>query len=135
MSITTEKTTLQVSFPKEKLEALKFFMDEKDTTVEKELQGHIKSIYEKYVPAATRRYLDRNDPAEGLQTEVRVESEEQPQEIVATTPSTPSTRGRRRNAREQNEETVEAIQIDSAEITEEIQEQGEEESQGMSMSM
>jgi len=132
MSITTEKTTLQVSFPKEKLEALKFYMDEKDTTVEKELQGHIKSIYEKYVPAATRRYLDRNDPAEGLQTEVRVEAEEQAQEIIAPTPST---RGRRRNAREQNEETVEAIQTESSGITEEIQVQGEDESQGMSMSM
>ena len=132
MSITTEKTTLQVSFPKEKLEALKFYMDEKDTTVEKELQGHIKSIYEKYVPAATRRYLDRNDPAEGLQTEVRVEAEEQPQEITAPTPST---RGRRRNAREQNEETVEANQMVESEIVNENQEQGEEQSQGMSMSM
>lgn len=132
MSITTEKTTLQVSFPKEKLEALKFYMDEKDTTVEKELQGHIKSIYEKYVPAATRRYLDRNDPAEGLQTEVRVEAEEQSQEIIAPTTST---RGRRRNTREQNEETVEAIQTESSEIKEEIQAQGEDESQGMSMSM
>ena len=132
MSITTEKTTLQVSFPKEKLEALKFYMDEKDTTVEKELQGHIKSIYEKYVPAATRRYLDRNDPAEGLQTEVRVEAEEQPQEITAPTPST---RGRRRNTREQNEETVEVSQLVESESADENQEQGEEQSQGMSMSM
>lgn len=132
MSIITEKTTLQVSFPKEKLEALKFYMDEKDTTVEKELQGHIKSIYEKYVPAATRRYLDRNDPAEGLQSEVRVETEEQVQEIV---PPTSSTRGRRRNAREQNEETVEANQLVESEGADENQEQGEEESQGMSMSM
>ena len=132
MSITTEKTTLQVSFPKEKLEALKFYMDEKDTTVEKELQGHIKSIYEKYVPAATRRYLDRNDPAEGLLTEVRVEAEEQPQEITAPTPST---RGRRRNAREQNEETMEANQMVDSEIVNENQGQGEEESQGMSISM
>ena len=132
MSITTEKTTLQVSFPKEKLEALKFYMDEKDTTVEKELQGHIKSIYEKYVPAATRRYLDRNDPAEGLQTEVRVEAEEQPQEITAPTPST---RGRRRNTREQNEETVDSNQLVESESADENQEQGEEQSQGMSMSM
>ena len=132
MSITTEKTTLQVSFPKEKLEALKFYMDEKDTTVEKELQGHIKSIYEKYVPAATRRYLDRNDSAEGLQTEVRVEAEEQAQEIIAPTPST---RGRRRNAREQNEETVDSNQLVESESADENQEQGEEQSQGMSMSM
>ena len=132
MSITTEKTTLQVSFPKEKLEALKFYMDEKDTTVEKELQGHIKSIYEKYVPAATRRYLDRNDPAEGLQTEVRVEAEEQTQEIIAPTTST---RGRRRNAREQNEETVDSNQLVESESADENQEQSEEQSQGMSMSM
>jgi hypothetical protein len=132
MSITTEKTTLQVSFPKEKLEALKFYMDEKDTTVEKELQGHVKSIYEKYVPSATRRYLDRNDPAEGLQTEVRVEAEEQSQEIIAPTPST---RGRRRNAREQNEETVEVSQLVESESADENQEQGEEQSQGMTMSM
>lgn len=132
MSITIEKTTLQVSFPKEKLEALKFYMDEKDTTVEKELQGHIKSIYEKYVPAATRRYLDRNDPAEGLQAEVRVESEEQSQEIASPTPST---RGRRRNAREQNEETMEVNQLVEPESADENQEQGEEQSQGMSMSM
>ena len=132
MSITTEKTTLQVSFPKEKLEALKFYMDEKDTTVEKELQGHIKSIYEKYVPAATRRYLDRNDPAEGLQSEVRVEAEEQSQEIIAPTTST---RGRRRNTREQNEETVEINQLVESESADENQEQGEEQSQGMSMSM
>jgi hypothetical protein len=132
MSIITEKTTIQVSFPKEKLEALKFYMDEKDTTVEKELQGHIKSIYEKYVPVATRRYLDRNDPAEGLQTEVRVEAEEQPQEMTAPTSST---RGRRRNAREQNEETVEVNQLVESEIADENQEQGEEQSQGMSMSM
>ena len=132
MSITTEKTTLQVSFPKEKLEALKFYMDEKDTTVEKELQGHIKSIYEKYVPSATRRYLDRNDPAEGLQSEVRVEAEEQAQEIIAPTPST---RGRRRNAREQNEETVDSNQLVESESADENQEQGEEQSQGMSMSM
>lgn len=132
MSITTEKTTLQVSFPKEKLEALKFYMDEKDTTVEKELQGHVKSIYEKYVPAATRRYLDRNDSAEGLQTEVSVESAEQPQEIAVPMPST---RGRRRNAREQNEENVEPNQLVESEGANENQEQGEEESQGMSMSM
>lgn len=96
------------------------------------MQGHIKSIYEKYVPAATRRYLDRNDPAEGLQTEVRVEAEEQAQEIIAPTPST---RGRRRNAREQNERTVDSNQLVESESADENQEQGEEQSQGIGMSM
>ena len=30
MSVSTEKVTLQVTFPKEKLEALRFYMNEKD---------------------------------------------------------------------------------------------------------
>ena len=45
MSITTEKATIQVSFSKEKLDALKFYMDEKDTTLEKELQSHVRGVY------------------------------------------------------------------------------------------
>lgn len=133
MSITTEKTTLQVSFSKEKLEALKFYMDEKDTTVEKELQGHIKSIYEKYVPAATRRYLDRNDPGTEIQAEVTVEPTEAQQETASQ--QQPTTRGRRRNAREQNEGAGDISQIDSATTADENQEQIEDESQGMSMTM
>jgi len=133
MSITTEKATIQVSFSKEKLDALKFYMDEKDTTIEKELQSHIRSVYEKYVPAATRRYLDRNDSGAEIQAEVTVDSGEVQQE--AAPQQTPSTRGRRRNAREQNEDTGEASQTDSAGMTDENQEQTEEESQGMSMWM
>jgi hypothetical protein len=132
MSVTTEKAVLQVSFPKEKLEALKFYMDEKDTTVEKELQGHVKNIYEKYVPVATRRYLDRNDSIEGIQAEVRMEAGEQTQE---TETATPVTRGRRRNLREQNGEISEVESSSEASLTEENPEQSEEEAQGMSMSM
>ena len=133
MSITTEKATIQVSFPKEKLNALKFYMDEKDTTVEKELQSHVRGVYEKYVPAATRRYLDRNDSGAEIQAEVTVETA-QPQPEAAPQ-QTPSTRGRRRNAREQNDEIQEAGQTESAGMTDENQEQTEDESQGMSMTM
>ncbi|NNJ32058.1 DUF6103 family protein [Lacrimispora defluvii] len=132
MSVTTEKAVLQVSFPKDKLEALKFYMDEKDTTVEKELQGHVKSIYEKYVPAATRRYLDRNDSVEGIQAEITSEPSVETQE---TAPAAPSVRGRRRNSREQNEENSEVIPSGDTTLMEENTEQVEEESQGMSMSM
>ena len=132
MSVTTEKAILQVSFPKDKLEALKFYLDEKDTTVEKELQGHVKSIYEKYVPAPTRRYLDRNDSVEGIQAEIAMEPVAEPQETVA---AAPATRGRRRNTREQNEEIGEAAPAAETEFSEENPEQTEEVSQGMSMSM
>ena len=133
MSITLEKTTIQVSFSKEKLEALKFYMDEKDTTVEKELQGHIKSVYEKYVPAATRRYLDRNDSGTEIQAEVTVEPTEAQQETAMQQAS--STRGRRRNNREENEEAGEINQTELASTLDENQEQVEDENQGMSMTM
>ena len=132
MTVRTETAVLQVSFSKEKLEALKFYMDEKDTTVENELQAHIKSVYEKYVPAPTRRYLDRNDSAESLQAEVTVESGDGQQE---TATAAPTIRGRRRNAREQTEEVNEAVQAENTSSAEENQEQSEQESQGMSMSM
>ncbi len=129
---TEEKAVLQVSFSKEKLEALKFYMDEKDTTVEKELQAHIKSVYEKYVPAPTRRYLERNDSSENIQAEITVGTGEQHQETV---PVAPTTRGRRRNTREQTEEANETVQTRNTSLTEDNQEQSEQESQGMNMSM
>lgn len=133
MSVTTEKATIQLSFSKEKLEAMKFYMDEKDTTVEKELQSHIKSVYEKYVPAATRRYLDRNDSETAIQAEVILEPEPTQQE-TAPQPA-PSTRGRRRNSREENAEVAEPTQTDQAEAITESQDQTEQESGGMSLSM
>lgn len=128
MSITTEKATLQVSFPQEKLEALKFYMNEKDTTIEKELQGHMKSIYEKYVPAPTRRYLDRNDSAKEVLKDVEVSSEE-PQTKNA------STHGKKRNTKVQSKEVNSNTQAENASNQEENHDQIEEESQGMSMSM
>lgn len=133
MSITTEKATIQVSFSKEKLDALKFYMDEKDTTLEKELQSHVRGVYEKYVPAATRRYLDRNDSGTEIQAEVTLESAQPEQE---TTPvQAQSTRRRRRNNREQNEEVGELNQAETTSASDETQEPVEDESQGMSMSM
>ena len=132
MSVTAEKTTIQVSFPKDKLDALKFYMDEKDTTVEKELQGYIKSIYEKYVPSSTRRYLDRNDSREELTAEISVRTEEPAQESVTRATGT---RGRRRSSIVQSDEANETSQAENVPEQEEVQEQSDEESHGMIMSM
>jgi hypothetical protein len=132
MSISTEKATLQVTFQKEKLEALRFYMDEKDLTVEGELQKHIKNIYEKYVPSATRRYLERNDNEHENQTET---TEPISDRLEETTPRATSNRGRRRSERVQSEqEQVPAESINAEEI-EESSEQTEGENQGMVMSM
>lgn len=136
MSVSTEKVTLQVTFPKEKLEALRFYMNEKDLTVEGELQKHIKDIYDKYVPSATRRYLERNDNEQEIQAEVAVTTNESTAE---TTARDPSTRGRRRTERAQNAQEQMATETTTGEENEETQEQTqeqtEEENQGMSMSM
>ncbi len=132
MSISTEKATLQVTFQKEKLEALRFYMDEKDLTVEGELQKHIKNIYEKYVPSATRRYLERNDNEQENQTETTAPISDRLEE---TTPRANSNRGRRRTERVRSEQAEVPTETTNAEEIEESQEQTEDENQGMVMSM
>lgn len=123
-----EKVTLQVTFPKEKLDALRFYLNEKQLTVEEELQKHIKNTYDKYVPSATRRYLDRNDNSE----EIAAVTNENTSETVSRNTTT---RGRRRAGRSQSageQETAEAL--NEGEI-EETSEQTEEQNQGMTISM
>ena len=132
MSISTEKATLQVIFQKEKLEALRFYMNEKDLTVEGELQKHISSIYEKYVPSATRRYLERNDNEQENQTEITAPISDGSSEV---TPITTSNRGRRRTERVQSEQAEVSTETTNAEEIEESTEQTEGESQRMVMSM
>lgn len=121
MSVSTERATLQVNFPKEKLEALRFYMNEKEMTVENELQNHMKRLYEKYVPIPTRRYLERNDSGQDVQEE--------------PAPRTPTTRGRRRTERAQGEQEQVVTETINAGENEEEQEQTEVENQGMGLSM
>lgn len=55
---------MSVTFDEEKLDALLFYMQEKGTTMDEVLQGHMSELYRSFVPANARRYLDRNDPEE-----------------------------------------------------------------------
>ena len=48
-------TTINVSFNTEKLDALKFH---RDTDLQGELNDTVQKLYEKYVPQATREYID-----------------------------------------------------------------------------
>lgn len=132
MSVSTEKATLQVTFPKEKLEALRFYMDEKELTVEEELQKHINNIYDKYVPAATRRYFARNDEGVGMQEEPAIATNDTDSE---NTSRKTSTRGRRRTTRTPTTQEQVAEETINIGENEEIQEQGENQNQGMSMTM
>ena len=51
-------TTINVSFNTEKLDALKFHMEKRDTDLQGELNDTVQKLYEKYVPQATREYID-----------------------------------------------------------------------------
>ena len=54
-----ETTDLKVQMENVRLDALQFFLAEKEkTTPQKELEKMLTGMYEKYVPAETRRYLD-----------------------------------------------------------------------------
>ena len=50
-------TTINVSFNTEKLDALKFHMEKRDTDLQGELNDTVQKLYEKYVPQATREYI------------------------------------------------------------------------------
>lgn len=53
-----KNTTLTLSFNTEKLDALTFHMGKKNADLQVELNETIQKLYEKYVPQATREYID-----------------------------------------------------------------------------
>lgn len=53
-----KNTNLTVSFDAEKLDALTYHMGKKDADIQTELQDTVQKLYEKYVPQATREYID-----------------------------------------------------------------------------
>lgn len=53
-----KNTTLTVTFNTEKLDALTFHMEKKNADLQAELNETIQRLYEKYVPQATREYID-----------------------------------------------------------------------------
>ena len=52
------KITVSVQVVAEKLRAIQFYAGRKDTTMEAELEDCVNKIYEKYVPAQTREYIE-----------------------------------------------------------------------------
>ena len=114
-------TEMKVSFPTEKLDALRFFMDKKQQTVEQELHDYLDKTYEKLVPAQVREYVEsRMEQAPAQQPEPE---------------QTPAARERpARQTRRQREQT--AVELSPApEAQTEAEGSAEQESQGMTMSM
>lgn len=53
-----KKDTVTVQMDAEKLRAVKRYMERKDADLEQELGDSLQKLYEKYVPAAVREYID-----------------------------------------------------------------------------
>ena len=53
-----KNTTLTITFSTEKLDALLFHMGKREVSLQTELNDTVQRLYEKYVPQATREYID-----------------------------------------------------------------------------
>lgn len=50
--------TVSISMDAEKLRAIKRYMGKREADLEQELAGQLQRLYEKYVPANVREYID-----------------------------------------------------------------------------
>lgn len=121
-------TELNLSFPTEKLDALRFFMDKKQLSVERELQDYLDKTYKKLVPAQVREYVEsRMEPVSAQQPEQRQDSPAPIRERPARQPRQPR---QPRHSRQTPAETVPAPEAPA-----ESEGPDEQENQGMTLGM
>lgn len=53
-----KNVNLTISVEQEKLSAIRFYAGKKESSIEAELTDFIDKLYEKYVPAQTREYIE-----------------------------------------------------------------------------
>lgn len=53
-----KKAAITISFEQEKLKAVQFYATKKESSLEAELDEFMQKLYEKYVPAQTREYIE-----------------------------------------------------------------------------
>jgi len=116
-------TELNVTFPTEKLEALRFFIGKKDQSIEQELQDYLDKTYEKMVPAQVREYVESRMG----QAPAQQQAPEQEQ------PATSSERPARQTRRQREQAAPEPASASVA--SSESEGPAEQESQGMTMNM
>jgi hypothetical protein len=122
-------TELKICFPSERLDALRFFMEKKEQTVEQELMDYLNKTYERLVPANVREYVEsRLEQASSQEHALSQEQVPEPQQ-----PSAPRERQPRISRRQREQAAAEAPP--SQEAQSETEGPVEEESHGMTMSM
>lgn len=60
-----KRDIITVSLEAEKLRAIKKYMEKKDADVQEEMVDQLQKLYEKYVPANVREYIDEREEDEG----------------------------------------------------------------------
>ena len=58
-----KQVNLTITFDEEKLSALKRYMSKKELDLDREMTDALVKLYEKYVPAPVREYIDESDVA------------------------------------------------------------------------
>ena len=122
-------TELKIPFPSERLDALRFFMEKKDQTVEQELRDYLNKTYERLVPANVREYI------ESRLEQASSQEQAPPQEQVSEFQHTPASRERQHRTSRRQREQAAAEAPPSPEAQSEAEAPAEEEAQGMTMSM
>lgn len=56
-----KQVNLTITFDEEKLSALRRYMGKKELDLDKEMTDALVKLYEKYVPAPVREYIDESD--------------------------------------------------------------------------
>lgn len=117
---------IKIGFSEAKMGALEFFLRENDSTVEKALREHLDKLYEKSVPQQVRKF---------------VESKLEPQQETVQEGAEPQRQARgqgRRTTRQNTARETVSEQTESGIQTAdegEVQETGQEQESGMTMSM
>ena len=70
-NIDNKFSTVQVEYETEKLEAIRFYLRDRQTTVERELAEAIEALFKKSVPVQVRDYIERKNapPSKPVKTE------------------------------------------------------------------
>jgi len=81
-----KKDTITISLEAEKLRAIKKYMEKKDASLQDEMADQLQKLYEKYVPANVREYIDEREEEENKPTKPKkVANTSQEVETIRTT--------------------------------------------------
>ena len=69
-----KQVNLTITFDEEKLSALKRYMGKKELDLDREMTDALVKLYEKYVPAPVREYIDESDVSTAAPNKPRTNS-------------------------------------------------------------